>query len=121
MKSTRQITGTQGEQIAAQHLQRQGYVLLEANWRCAHGEIDLVVQQADMLVFVEVKTRRRADTAAAFLNITPRKRERLIASAHTYLAQKALENSHWRIDGIAVILPRTGEPVVEHVEDVLGW
>src|SRR5690606_37047481 len=121
MKSTRQITGIQGEQLAAQHLQQHGYVLLEANWRCARGEIDLVMQQADVLVFVKVKTRRRADTAAAFLNITPRKRERLIASAHTYLAQKGLEDSRWRIDGIAVILPRTGQPVVEHVEDVLGW
>lgn len=121
MKDKRHSTGAQGEHLAAAYLQKQGYTLITANWRCQHGEIDLVMQQGEMLVFVEVKTRRSAITAPAFDNITPRKRARLVAAVHAYLAAHPPEDAPWRIDAVAVALPRTGQPLIDHVEDALDW
>ena len=85
------------------------------------GELDIIAQDGDILVFIEVKTRRSAHIADALVSITPRKRERLIASAYTYIADERSDEPDWRIDVIAVALPTTGEPVIAHVEDALGW
>lgn len=115
----RQSTGRQGEDIAAAYLQQAGFLLVARNWRCRYGELDLVMQADAMLVFVEVKTRRSAGNA--FSGITPRKRERLLAAVHTYLSEHAAEEPPWRVDALAVILPPTGQPIIEHVEDVLDW
>lgn len=111
-------TGKQGEQLAAQFLRESGYEVIATNWHCARGEIDIVARKTDTLVFVEVKTRRGRLTEAAFASMTPHKRERLIASAYAYLDEHAVDGA-WRIDVIAVALSR--QPVIEHVEDALGW
>jgi putative endonuclease len=112
-------TGKHGEQLAADHLRNNGYEIITTNWHCPRGEIDIVARIKDMLVFVEVKTRRGHKTEAAFASITARKRERLIASVYTYLEQHAKSEVDWRIDVIGVALSR--QPVIEHVEDALGW
>lgn len=114
-------TGTYGEQLAANFLLAKGYTILETNWHCAHGELDIVAQDGDALVFVEVKTRHSATTEEALIGITPRKRERLINSAHTYIAETGRSQADWRIDVIAVALPQSRPPVIDHVEDALGW
>ncbi len=121
MTQSRKIFGNYGERLAAAHLQQKGYLLEAANWRCPHGELDLIVRQGDMLVFVEVKTRHNISTAPAFVSITPRKRERLVASAHAYLTAHELEEAAWRIDAVAIAIPKNGQPIIEHVEDALDW
>jgi putative endonuclease len=121
MTHTRQAFGQQGERLAAQYLQQRGCALLAANWRCPHGEIDLIMQQGETLVFVEVKTRRSATTAPAFTAITPRKRQRLIAAAQAYLAAYHDDQIAWRVDAVAVAIPPRGQPIIEHVEDALDW
>ncbi|MBZ0286720.1 MAG: YraN family protein, partial [Anaerolineae bacterium] len=82
--------------------------------------IDIVARQADTLVFIEVRTRR-AGVEAAFESITPRKQTKLRALAYAYLSAHGLENASWRIDLIAVALPRSGPPLIEHLEDGLSW
>ena len=57
-RTARQGLGTAGESHARRHLEGQGYQFVTANWRCPFGELDLVMRDSDMLVFVEVKTRR---------------------------------------------------------------
>ncbi len=114
-------TGAQGEQIAAEYLRRKGLIVIAANWTCAHGELDIIAQDEDILVFVEVKTRRASDLADAFLSLTPRKRQRLIASAYNYIDSQRLDNPHWRIDLVGIALPPSGQPLIEHVEDALDW
>ncbi len=115
--------GKQGEQLAAEHLQQHGYIILAANWRCLEGEIDLIAQRDAILVFVEVRTRR-SGTEAAFASIGARKRHLIEQAAYRYLAERdstADENVAWRVDVIAVAIPPQGAPIIEHVEDALGW
>lgn len=116
-----QSTGTLGEQLAAQHLTQQGYIILARNWHCRAGEIDIIAEKQDCLVFVEVKTRRNASAESAFMNITQRKREKMVAAAHAYLAESGLEDRLWRIDAIAIALGQQGKQIIQHVEDVLDW
>lgn len=120
MTSTRQI-GQQGEQLARQHLLNSGYSIVATNWRCAIGEIDIIAESKDTLVFVEVRTRRANSTEVPLESINTPKRNRLIRLAHTYLSESAREDDIWRMDVIAVAIPRSGQPIIEHIEDALEW
>ncbi len=113
--------GDQGETLAAQHLQEKRYQIIERNWHCRYGEIDLIARDDETLVFIEVKTRRAQTTEDAFASVTPTKQQRFIAAVHEYLDQHADEETLWRIDVIAIALPRTGTPIIDHQEDALGW
>jgi putative endonuclease len=114
-------TGTYGEQIAVQYLQQKDYQIIATNWHCARGELDIIAREGETVVFVEVKTRRKANTDNVLASITPRKRERLIASVYAYLDEYEPDNPPWRFDVIAVALPHTDQPVIDHVEDALDW
>jgi putative endonuclease len=114
-------TGAYGEQIAANYLRNKGYLVIATNWSCPRGELDIIAQDGDVLVFVEVKTRHTSDAADAFLNVTPRKRQRLIATAYMYIAHHQPDNPAWRIDVIGIALSQSGQPLIEHVEDALDW
>ncbi|MBK9122523.1 MAG: YraN family protein [Chloroflexi bacterium] len=114
-------TGDQGERLVCAYLEARGDEVLARNWRCTEGEIDIVVRRGDALAFVEVKTRRRGEAGDAFASITERKRERMIAAAHRYVAEIGAESAPWQIDGAAVLLRRDGTGQVTYVEDILGW
>lgn len=116
-----QTLGKHGETLAAEHLQHNGYTILHKNWSCRSGEIDLIAEENQTLVFVEVKTRRAQTTETAFASITPTKQKRFIAAVHEYLSANADEDTLWRIDAIAIALPRSGAPIIDHQEDALGW
>lgn len=122
MTTQRKKIGNHGEALAAAYLEKQGYSIIEMNWRCKFGEIDIVAQQADTLVFVEVKTRN-GSIDEAFAQITPRKRQKLIKSAYAYVNQPGGpgEDALWRIDVIAVALANAQTPHIAHAEDALGW
>ncbi len=119
MTTRRAALGKQGEQIAAAHLQKHGYTLVDANWHCQGGEFDLIAQQGETLVFVEVRTRREG-LEAAFASIGARKRQILERTAYRYLAEHD-PDADWRIDVIAVTLTAQGAPLVEHIENALDW
>jgi putative endonuclease len=121
MTKTRQSLGQRGEQLALAHLQQQGYTILTTNWRCAHGELDIVALQNDTVVFVEVRTRYAQSTDAAFESVNPRKQGKLADLAHLFLTEHDLENASWRIDVIAVAVPHSGKPMIEHMENALDW
>ena len=112
--------GKQGEKIAAEYLKRQGYTLIGANWRSTQGEFDLIARDGDVLVFVEVRTRR-AGIEVAFESINPRKRRILERMAYLYLDETGLDSeTAWRIDVIGVTITR-GKPQVEHIQDAFDW
>jgi putative endonuclease len=117
----KQQVGQWGEQHAAAYLRDQGYSIIAQNWHCPHGELDIIAQQGDTLVFVEVRTRHSASADNALLSVTPRKQARVIASAHHYLADHAAPDTPWRVDVIAVTLPHHGPPQITHVEDAFDW
>jgi putative endonuclease len=116
-----QKTGQRGEDLAAAYLQHHGYDIIATNWRCHAGEIDIIARQGRTLVFVEVRARHASTTESAFESISPRKRERLVASVHQYLSDHDLETAMWRVDVIAVALARSGKADIDHVEDALDW
>jgi putative endonuclease len=113
--------GQSGESIATDYLTGRGYTIIEVNWRCRHGEIDIIARDASTIVFVEVRSRHSTSTETAFESITTRKRAKMIRAAQLYLAQNKLEAAEWRIDAVAVAIPKTGDPLVEHVENALDW
>jgi putative endonuclease len=83
--------GGRAESLAAQYLERQGLRLLERNFRTRRGEIDLVMREGEMLVFVEVRLRTNAAYGGAAASITSRKQARLVAAAQVYLARLGRE------------------------------
>ncbi len=119
MTKTRIALGKRGEQAASDHLPGDGYTIVAQNWRAPQGEFDLIARSGDLLVFVEVKTRK-AGIEAAFESISARKRQILERTAYQYLTENQLD-SDWRIDVIAVTIASNGQVSLEHVQDALDW
>jgi putative endonuclease len=115
--------GRWGEQLAANHLESLGYQILEHNWRCRRGEIDLVASTGEILVFVEVKTRRGRGHGMPEEALTRAKVRRLLELSQRYLLEHELEDIEWRVDFVAVELNRQGELIrCEHVPNaVWAW
>lgn len=122
MGYSRTQLGEWGESLAAEHLAANGYEIVERNWRCTQGEIDLVVWAGLQLVFVEVKTRRGRAMGSPEESVTQRKAQRLIELARNYVAQMGREVD-WRIDLVAVELDDAGRLIrCDHIPNaVLGW
>jgi len=104
----RAALGGAGERLAAGWLEARGYRVLARNWRCVYGELDLIAEEADELVFVEVKTRRGVAHGVPEEAITARKRAHLIDAAQWYLVEHQRETQPWRIDVIAIQLDGRG-------------
>ena len=100
-RSTRQVEGDAAEQRALRYLERQGMRLVQRNFRCKGGEIDLIMQAAQMLIFVEVRKRADASYGGAAASITRRKQARILIAAHIFL-QRYRQPPPCRIDVVAV-------------------
>jgi putative endonuclease len=105
----RKDTGNLGEKIAANYLKKRGYHILETNYRCRKGEIDIVARKKDVVIFVEVRTKSNFDFGVPEESVTRDKKEKLIASAFSYLAERQKEDVDWRIDFVAVELDASGK------------
>lgn len=117
---TRGQLGALGEQAAADHLQAQGWQILDRNWRCRYGEIDLIATDNDSgaVVFVEVKTRS-GDGFGGIAEAVPRdKVRRLRRLAALWLVQQSRSWSAVRIDVIGVRVGRTRTPELVHLKGV---
>ncbi len=110
-------SGANAEQTAARFLQRQGLKLLQQNYRCRMGEIDLILQDGPTLVFAEVRLRRRADFGGAAASINAGKQARLIRAAQHYLT--TLDRTPpCRFD--AVLLQTPDDKAIEWVKDAFS-
>lgn len=98
----KQWLGLDGERQAERFLLAQGLELITRNYRCRHGEIDLVMRQGATLVFVEVRRRSRSDFGGAAASVDLRKQRRLIAAARHYLAWLGKEPPPCRFDVVAI-------------------
>lgn len=117
MTHSRKKLGQWGESLAATHLEANGYTVVARNWRCARGEIDLIVRGGEVLIFVEVKTRRGRGMGSPEESVTPHKLKKLFQLAQTYLYENDLDdNTEWRIDLVAVELDPKGKLLrCEHI------
>ncbi len=111
MTHSRRETGRLGEELARGFLEKQGYCVLETNYRCPEGEIDIVAEHQNCLVFVEVRTKTSQEFGSPEESITKTKKARLIAAALSYLqGHKRPETESLRIDFVAVELDQRGRP-----------
>ena len=114
-------TGILGEKLAKDFLKKRGYHIKETNYRCPHGEIDIIARHKDYLVFIEVRTKRSLEFGSPEQSITPAKMERLRATAAHY--QQSHDNllPLWRIDVVAIELEPGGEPSrIELIENAVN-
>jgi putative endonuclease len=102
MASGNNLLGKKGEDAAARRLTAMGYAILARNVRTPSGELDLVAQAGEFLVFVEVKARRGRGHGLPEEAITPRKRKHLLESAQRYLQETGWTDRPWRIDVVAI-------------------
>lgn len=117
MDPRRQL-GRYGESIAADLLRRKGYDVLARNWRCAAGELDLIVREPQTLVTIEVKTRRSLTFGSPLEAITPQKAARLRHLTARWLTEHPQGIDAVRIDVVAVFVPATGPAQVRHLRAV---
>lgn len=112
--------GRAGEDRAVAHLIRLGYRILDRNWRCALGELDVVAQCGDALAFVEVKTRRTLDFGHPFEAIDESKRQRLWRLAHAWCrAHPAVSRGRsLRLEAIGIVGPDPASGSLEHLRDL---
>jgi len=78
--------GGKGEKQAEKYLVSQGYDIVERNFRCKYGEIDIIARKGGVLVFVEVKTRSGSGFGMGFESVTQKKQEKLLLTAQAYMA-----------------------------------
>jgi putative endonuclease len=115
IKMTTRKSGKHGEAVAIAALQQAGYTIVDRNWRCIIGEIDVVARHGNDLVFIEVRSRADgSDTALESIGV--RKQQKLMKLAQAYLNEHQLDDTAFRIDVVAV-----GAGKAEIIESAVGW
>jgi len=117
MSNGRISLGQKGEKLAAGLLKKEGYRILEYNYRGRLGEVDMIAEDGDCLVFVEVKTRRSLVCGHPLESIDLRKQRQLIKVAREYLAQKGDEERFCRFDAVSVLQGNGEQPRLELVKN----
>ena len=116
---TRTEIGALGEQLAVEHLRSLGLRVLERNWRCRYGELDVIAADAARtVVFVEVKTRTSDQFGGVSNAVTPVKVRRLRRLAGLWLAAQHASWAAVRIDVIGVRIGRSRTPEITHMQGV---
>ena len=105
----RRDTGILGEKLARDFLKKRGYHILENNYRCSEGEIDIIARHKDSLVFIEVRTKKSLEFGSPEESITLTKKDRLRATAAHYQQTHNDLPLLWRIDVVAVELDQRGK------------
>ncbi len=111
----RRLLGEQGEALARTHLETDGYIVRDTNYRCPWGEVDIVVEKNDEIVFVEVRTRRSKRFGSPEESVTALKRKHLVSTAYHYIEAHDL-TLPWRIDLIAIDVDAKG--IVKRLEQL---
>jgi putative endonuclease len=104
----RRETGALGEKVAGAFLENNGYEIIARNYRCTEGEVDIIANCGDTLVFIEVRTKRNRQYGSPEESITPVKKERLRALAERYIQEHEIVAVNWRIDVVAVEMEGSG-------------
>ena len=117
--ATSKLSGAWGEALAAEYLRKKRYKIVAAGYHCRFGEIDLIAQNKQYLVFVEVKLRRNSDFAAAREYVNRAKQDRIRMTASMYLSQNPTKLQP-RFDVVEIYAPQgamTDKPEITHLED----
>ncbi|RJQ35721.1 YraN family protein [Candidatus Microgenomates bacterium] len=113
--------GKKGEEIAESFLRKKGYKIIERNFRIKGGEIDIIASKDNVLVFVEVKTRKSAEFGSPLEAITYWKLKSLIKTAQYFKLSHPNLPEQLRIDAVSVELSDGKEIKIEHIENISGF
>lgn len=115
----RRYIGDNGEEIAANYLTAHGFSIIERNFECKGGEIDIVAYSPSdqSYIFVEVKTRKNLNYGVPQLAVTRFKQRQISKAALTWLSKNQKHNSNARFDVIAILLSKDGNHTLEHIEN----
>ena len=117
-KQEQAARGARGEALAAKYYERSGYRIVERNFRTRQGEIDVIAQKGNALVFAEVKTRNVHSIAQPREFVTAQKQRRLVLAARRYLLlHPQWAESFLRFDVVEIILPEQGRPLLRCIEN----
>ena len=121
MKNQNSTIGKLGEDIAVKYLENHDYKILSRNYRKPWGEIDIVAQQSDELVFVEVKTQNQGFEWRPEENVTRHKKRQLSKIINTYLKErKVYGETNFRVDVLGIIInDKTETAQVEHIQNII--
>lgn len=111
-QSAHLITGKQGEKIAANYLKKNGYKIVERNYHCKFGEIDIIALNKDILSFIEIKTRSSREHIPPEFAVTKHKQDKIKRSAALYLGKHGIENRDCRFDIVAITLEKGKKDIV---------
>ena len=115
-KNGRRHTGETGEALAVRSLKKNGYKIIEQNYRCKLGEIDIIARDGRVLTFIEVKARRTSDFGGPKWAVTPQKQRKLSMLALKYLKETEQMGKKARFDVVAIrLLP--GDPDIEIIKN----
>ena len=117
MSDERKKIGSIGEKLAADYLERIGYSILQLNFHCRSGEIDIIACNFEYLFLCEVKTRKGSAPLHPFLSVTKAKGKRIRELAGLYLMEHEDETRQPRFDVISVIMNQNHERTIEHLEN----
>lgn len=117
MSIRRRDIGKRGETLAQEHLRQQGYHILQTNFRCKLGEIDIIARDNHIVVFVEVRTKTSTALGPAYNSVTPSKRKQVKRVALYYISTYNLVNTQFRFDVIGIHLnPASDEYHLDHIQ-----
>ena len=117
-EDTRKSIGRRGEEFAAMFLQEKGFRLIDQNWRCLFGEIDLIVQRGEEVRFIEVKSRRSRTYGLPQESVTRTKLRHLARSIEWWISRHPHPPTHYQVDVVA-LLWENGTWNIEWIEGVL--
>jgi putative endonuclease len=115
--------GRKGEAIALRFLKKNGYRVIQTNYSCKLGEVDIIAKEKDVLVFIEVKTRTSMIFGPPQLAVTSTKQHQLSKVALNFLKEKKIEDAKARFDVVAILLGPTGEKIelIRNAFDTRGY
>ncbi|MDL2269390.1 YraN family protein [Desulfosarcina sp. OttesenSCG-928-A07] len=116
MRTPRQQFGTASEALAASHLRQLGYRILETNYRTRQGEVDIIAEDAEVLVFVEVKARGSFRFGSPKAAVTPTKQRKIALAGLFYMKASGKMGSRIRFDVVAIDTT-SGKPEIEVVKN----
>ena len=115
MSDERNQLGAVGESHAEHYLRKKGYEIVEKNYRCRFGEIDLIAKHKEYLVFVEVKTRKNGSKINPLISLTKKKQKKILQLGQYYLVTNKISRDQPRFDVITVLEGVEGCNKVEHI------
>ncbi len=117
MSLNRLKLGNDGEDLASTFLLSKGYKIITRNYRTKNGEIDIIAVNNEVLVFIEVKTRKSKFLESPFAAVTKRKQQQISRVAQEYLSKNKLFDKDARFDVISISIDNAHPPEIEHLEN----